>query len=221
MTRTHALPLAERIAVLLPRITYQPVRNATTLDLVAALRYQAYHAEGAVAPTPSGQLRDRFDDLPNGLTVAIWLDTHLVASVRLHVVSFLHGTQSPAIDAFPDALSAEVGQGRVIVDPNRLVINREASRRYPDLIYATFRVPFMAATHFAADIVTATVRAEHQAFYRRVLQFRTLTDIRPYPGLLKPLCLMAGNFPQQASAVLAGYPFLAARPGEAARLFEI
>ena len=220
MTRDSTLTLAERIDRLLPRITYAVVRDDATMILVGALRYRACLAEGAVLPMASGQVRDRFDDAPNGLIVAIWLDQQLVASVRLHVVSFLHGTQSPAIDAFPDALSDEIGQGRLILDLNRLVIDREASRLNPELIYATFRVPFMAAKHFAVDIVTATVRAEHQAFYRRVLRYRTLTDTRPYPGLLKPLYLMVANLPQQSTAVLRSYPFLAARPGEAASLFD-
>lgn len=143
-----------------------------------------------------------------------------MGSVRVHIVSYMHGTQSPAVEVFPELLTSAIGQGKVILDPNRLVIDPEASRLWPDLIYAALRVPFIAAGHFAADLVTATVRSDHQAFYRRKLGFRTVADTRPYPGLLKPLCLMTARFDVDGSAILDAFPFLDARLTEAAAMFD-
>ena len=41
----------------------------------------------------------------------------------------------------------------------------------------------------------AIVRAEHQAFYRRVFLHETIAEPRFFPGLLKPVGLMAADFP--------------------------
>jgi hypothetical protein len=221
MSNDIAAALPQRVAFLMQRLCYRPVRDAATFDLIGALRHRAYLAEGAIAPLGTGQLRDSFDHAPNSATIGIWLDDRLVASVRVVVVSYLHGTLSPAVEVFPELLTSAIAQGKVILDPNRLVIDPVASREWPDLIYAAFRVPFIAAGHFAADLVTATVRAEHQAFYRRRLGFRTVAGSRPYPGLLKPLCLMTARFDFGGQALLDLFPFLEARPTEAAAMFEI
>ena len=216
---TASLP--QRVAGLLQRLTYRRARDAATFDLIGALRHRAYLAEGAIAPHASGQLRDSFDDAPNSATIGIWLDDTLVASVRVLVVSYLHGTLSPAVEVFPELMTSAIGQGKVILDPNRLVIDPQAARLWPDLIYAALRVPFIAAGHFAADIVTATVRTEHLAFYRRKFGFHTVVGARPYPGLLKPLCLMIARSDISGPAILDTLPFFDARPFEAADMFDL
>ena len=44
----------------------------------------------------------------------------------------------------------------------------------------TLRLAYVACKHFRADIGTATVRKEHQAFYRRVFLHKTLCPPRRY-----------------------------------------
>ena len=60
----------------------------------------------------------------------------------------------------------------------------------------TLRLAYMACEYFNADYGLAIVRAEHQAFYRRVFLHETWREPRFFPGLLKPVGLMAAHFPR-------------------------
>lgn len=79
--------------------------------------------------------------------------------------------------------------------PTRFVIGRAASRRYPELCYVTTRLIWLAGERFQAKVLLASVRAEHQAFYRRVFGYRLLCEPRQYPPLVKPICLMGLDYP--------------------------
>jgi hypothetical protein len=65
----------------------------------------------------------------------------------------------------------------------------------------------------------ASVRAEHQAFYRRIF-LHTLAPPRDYPGLIKPISLMAIDFPDQRDRVFARFPHLRSSYFERRMLFE-
>ena len=75
---------------------------------------------------------------------------------------------SRATELFGDVLHPRLDQGEVFIDPLRLAADPEKARRFPELPYLTVRLGYMACEHFNADTGLALVRAEHQAFYRRV-----------------------------------------------------
>jgi hypothetical protein len=87
------------------------------------------------------------------------------------------------------------------------VADRALSRRYPELCYATTRLAWLASEHFHANLLLATVRAEHQAFYRRVFGHRLICDPRHYPSLAKPISLMAVDYAMARERVPQRYPF--------------
>src|SRR6266404_3444792 len=72
----------------------------------------------------------------------------------------------------------------------------------------TLRLAYVACGFFNADLGLATVRAEHQAFYRRVFMHKSLSPPSEYPGLVKPICLMAVDYPAMRDKVFARYPYL-------------
>jgi 2-oxoglutarate dehydrogenase complex dehydrogenase (E1) component-like enzyme len=75
-----------------------------------------------------------------------------------------------------------------------------------------------AAAHFGATLVTATVRAEHQAFDRRMLQVRHLAAPAADPTLLTPLTLMTAEFRDHVTAdVFHRTPFVRPDPARARR----
>ncbi len=78
----------------------------------------------------------------------------------------------------------------------------------------------MAGVHFNADFGLAIVRPEHQAFYRRVFLHETWCEPRLYPGLVKPVGLMASHLPTVRERVLARYPFLRSSAFERRMLFD-
>ena len=125
----------------------------------------------------------------------------------------------PALDVFSDLLSPEIAVGRTIVDPTRFVIDRTASRRYPELCYVTTRLAVLASEYFSTDLLLATVRAEHQAFYRRVFGHRLACEPRHYPLLSKPICLMALDYPLACERLLQRQPFFRSTVFERRTLF--
>ena len=84
----------------------------------------------------------------------------------------------------------------------------------------TLRLAYMACEYFNADLGLAIVRAEHQAFYRRVFLHETIAEPRLFPGLLKPVGLMAANFPALRDKVFERYPMMRSTAFERRMLFE-
>ena len=80
------------------------------------------------------------------------------------------------------------------------------SSGFPELPYLTLRLAYLACEYFNADLGLAIVRAEHQAFYRRVFLHETIAEPRMFPGLLKPVGLMAADFPAMKEKVFERYP---------------
>ena len=121
--------------------------------------------------------------------------------------------------SFPTCSGRNSTDGKVIVDPTRFVADPSRAN-HPELPYITLRLAFVACAYFNADLGLATVRAEHQAFYRRVFMHRSISEPRDYPGLKKPIVMMAVDFPAMRDKVFARYPFLRSTLFERRMLFE-
>lgn len=198
--------------------SYRLMQTDTEKEQIYHLRYRAYLHEGAITPRADQRLADRFDDLPNSWIFGIYHDGVLASSVRISVATAAM-PDTPAVDAFPDVLEPVLAAGKVIVDPNRFVADPLRERKLSELPYITLRLAYVACEHFAADVGTATVRLEHQAFYRRVFLHRELCQPRPYPTLTKPLSLMAVDFHQNREKVFGRYPIFRSTPAERRQLF--
>lgn len=195
----------DRVHELLRNVEYRRIRTAEDRKAVFRLRHECYLAEGAITCQPEALLFDEFD-FDGSLLFGVYEKDVLLSSIRIHRLE-KSSWHSPAAEAFPEIVQPLIAQGKTLLDPNRLVVDREASRRRPELIYATLRIPFLAARFFNVDLALATVRAEHAAFYRRVLCYQQVADPRPYPSLIKPLGLMCVDFLGERDNVLQRYPF--------------
>lgn len=210
--------LVERKIVLLDRVDYRQAVTEVEKEEIYNLRYRAYLHEGAIEPRGDRRLTDRFDDLPNSWLFGVYLDGELKSSLRVSVAT-PDNDQTPAVDAFRDLLEPELAKGKVIVDPNRFVADPESRVEYPELPYLTVRLGYMACGHFNADIGTATVRAEHRAFYRRLFLQEALCEPRPYPTLTKPLCLMAADYRAVRDRIFERFPVMRSTAAEREMLF--
>jgi N-acyl-L-homoserine lactone synthetase len=212
------LSLAERAQGLLQRTQYRRADTDEAREAIFRLRYEAYLREGAIKPSFARSFSDRYDDLDNAWNVGLYVDDQLCSAMRIHV-----GTQDVpemvATDVFGEYVRPTLETGKVIVDPTRFVVDPQMARVYPELPYLTVRVGHMAAEHFAADVVLATVRAEHQAFYKRVFGHVVICPPREYPTLIKPLSLMMLDYPSERDRILRRYPFFASTQAERAVLY--
>ena len=204
---------------LLDRIDYRLAETEADREAIYRLRYRAYFREGAIEARADRRLTDKFDDLPNSWIFGVYFDGQLASSIRISVAT-QDNPRTPAVDAFGDLLEPELARGKTIVDPNRFVADPLRDDKFPELPYLTVRLGYVACAYFNADIGTATVRREHQAFYRRVFLQHALCAPRPYPTLTKPLALMAADYRLVREKIFERYPCFRSSVFERRMLFE-
>lgn len=203
---------------LLDKVDYRLAETAAEKEAIFRLRYRAYLKEGTIEPNASGIITDRYDEMDNSWIVGVYLEGVLTSSLRITVAS-RDNPVCPSMDVFADLLQPELDRGRIIVDPTRFVGDPERAHRFPELPYMTLRLAYVACEHFQAHLGYASVRAEHQAFYRKAFM-QIVCPPRHYPGLTKPISLMVIDFPALHGKVFARYPFLRSSAFERRKIFE-
>ena len=211
--------LADRVERLLERVDYRRADTAEERAAIYKLRYQAYRREGAIEPNLSEQFSDPVDERDNVWLFGVYIDGQLASSIRMSVAT-PGATYIPALDVFSDVLLGDIMSGRRVIDPTRFVADRECSRLYRELPYVTIRLPWAAMEYFGAHDLLATVRAEHQAFYKRLLGHHAVCAPRAYPNLQKPISLMTLNYGEARERVHARHPFFRSTYFERRMLFE-
>jgi hypothetical protein len=217
-TKSRGRPF-ERGVELLEQVDYRLAETEAERHAIYRLRYDAYLNEGTIEPNLDHKISDRFDDLPNSWIFGVYCEGVLTSSVRISVATPEH-PDTPSMVVFPDLLKPELARGKIMVDPTRFVADPSRAKRFPELPYMTLRLAFVACSYFNAELGLASVRAEHRAFYRRVFLHEALCEARQYPGLIKPICLMAVDYPKMRNQVFARYPYLRSSYFERRKLFE-
>lgn len=210
--------LRERVARLLPRVTYRRALTREYRQEIFRLRHDAYLREGAITAQPGGIFTDEVDETENTHLFGLHIDGKLMSSIRISVTS-LRSADIPTAHVFPDVLEPEIDAGKIIVDPTRFVVHHASSRLFPELPYLTLRVGWIAMEYFDADILLAAVRSEHVAFYRKFWNTTCVAPPRDYPMLSKPISLTMVDYADARDAVHSRYPFLASTSAERDRVF--
>jgi hypothetical protein len=200
-------------------VDYRLVETKMDKEEIYRLRYRAYLREGAVKESAEQRVTDQYDDLPNSWTFGVYFNGDLYSSVRISVLT-PEWRQSCSAEAFGEILHPLLDRGQIIIDPARFVADPGRVKRLPELPYLTLRLAYMACEYFKANLGLAIVRAEHQAFYRRVFLHETIAEPRIFPGLLKPVGLMAADFPAMKEKVFERYPIMRSTAFERRMLFE-
>jgi N-acyl amino acid synthase FeeM len=209
----------ERSTDPLEYIDYRRADTPEDKDRIYRLRYRAYLREGAILPSESERVTDRYDDLPNNFTFGIYIHGELYSSIRISVLTS-EWRGSPSSEMFSDLLHPELERGKVIIDPTRFVADPEKAGKFPELPYVTVRLGYLACAHFNADIGLANVRPEHRAFYRKVFLQEPWGEPRLYPGLIKPVGLVAAKYPEIRERVFQRFPYMRSSAFERRVLFE-
>ena len=189
-------------------------------DEIYRLRYRAYLREGAILPVGrSERVTDRFDELAQFLDLRrLFRRRPCQFHSRQRGIARISGHRHRS-RCFPTCCEPELAQGKVMVDPTRFVADPDRAKRFPELPYVTLRLAYVASGYFNADVGLATVRAEHQAFYRRFSCISRMCAPRLFPGLLKPICLMAVDYPACATRFLSAIPICVSSAFERRMLF--
>jgi hypothetical protein len=201
------------------RVDYRLMETPEEKDCIYLMRYNAYLHGGVTAPSASQRVSDRYDDAPNAWVFGIYVDGELCSSLRLNVLTSECRISGTA-DLFADVLHPRLDQGEVFIDPLRFAANPEKARLFPELPYLTLRLAYMACEHFNADTGLALVRAEHQAFYRRVFMHEVIAEPRSFPGFLPKVALLASDFRSRREQVLSRFPIMRSSAFERRMLFQ-
>ena len=188
-------------------------------DAIYLLRYKAYLHSGVTAPCETQRVSDHYDDAPNAYITAVYVDGELCSSIRVNVVT-PECRISGSADLFGDILHPRLDRGEVFIDPLRLAALPEKARQFPELAYLTVRAGYMACEYFNADTGLALVRAEHQAFYRRVFLSEVIAEPRSFPGFLPKVALTASNFRAVREKVMTRFPIMRSSAFERQMLFQ-
>ena len=168
-----------RAFALLDRVDYRLAESDEEREAIYRLRYRAYLKEGTIEPNRDEMVKDRFDDLGNSWVFGVHLDGVLSSSLRITVAS-PEQPVSPSMDVFGDLCGPNSTAARW--SSIRPASSPIPSLRFPELPYMTLRLAYVACAHFNADLGLATVRAEHQAFYRKVFLHQPVCAPRPIRG---------------------------------------
>jgi hypothetical protein len=203
----------------LEHVDYRLAETPEDKDRIYRLRYRAYLREGAILPSESERITDRYDDLPNNWTFGIYVHGELYSSIRISVLTS-EWRGSPSSEMFADILHPQLDKGLTIIDPTRFVADPDKAKTFPELPYVTVRLGWIACGHFNADIGLANVRPEHRAFYRKVFLQEPLGEPRLFPGLIKPVGLMAARYPLIRERVFQRFPYMRSSAFERRMLFR-
>lgn len=209
---------SERLVDFASDVQYRRVMTDEDREAVFRLRYEAYVREGTIPISFSKRLTDAYDEMPNVWIFGAFIDGRLASSIRVHVAS-PDQPNSPSMAVFPDVLVPEIEKGHTIVDPTRFVVDPALVGRYQELPYITVRLGFLASEYFDAELGLASVRVEHQAFYKRLFLMNPLCEPRTFPNLTKLFSLMGINYPSVKERIIQRYPFMKSSMAEMQSLF--
>jgi hypothetical protein len=208
----------ERSSDPLEFVDYRLAETPEEKDEIYRLRYRAYLREGAILPSESQRVTDRYDGEPNNFIFGVYYRDELYCSIRISVLCG-NWRGSPSSEMFADLLHPELDRGKTIIDPTRFVADPDKARVFPELPYVTVRLGYVACGHFNADIGLANVRPEHRAFYRKVFLQKPLGEPKLFPGLIKPVGLVAANYHEIRDQVFQRFPFMRSSAFERRMLF--
>jgi hypothetical protein len=208
-----------RGAGLFDRVDYRLMETPEDRDSIYRMRYRSYLHGAFISPSESQRVTDSYDDAPNTWIFGIYVDGELCSSLRVHVLTS-EWRMSYATELFRDILEPRLDRGEVLIDPARFVADPEKGQRFQELPYLTLRLAYLACDHFNADTGLALVRADHQAFYRRVFMHEAIAAPRQFPNLTAKVALMASDFRTLREKVLTRFPIMRSSAFERRMLFD-
>ena len=197
---------------LISRVTCRRAIREDERAAIFKLRYACYKREGALPEGAPQLFTDSYDTTPNSAIFGYYIDGALVASIRVHVGA-IPLQQIPAMTAFADIMGPLLARGIKVTDPTRFVIDADASHEFPRLSSVVLRACTMVQMR-VQGIFLATVRTEHQAFYRRLMNAKLVCPARKYPSLAKPISLMFTDHQSMVGPCMRRFPYFASTPEE-------
>jgi hypothetical protein len=200
------------------RVTGRLARSYPERDAIFKLRYQSYLHAALIPQNAFGRYIEPSDHADNSYLMGLYVDRRLIGCLRLQVGRATSSGVS-ALEPFPHVLRPLLRGGKTLVHMSCIASHTELARSYVWLPYVILRAWIVAAEHFQADYIAATVAPQHRLFYRRVLGCDVHAGNRPHPHHLAPMGLVTLDFAASAGRIYENLPFLRSTRSERQRLF--
>ena len=144
----------------------------------------------------------------------------LYSSIRISVLTS-EWRESCSAEVFGEILHPRLDRGEVIIDPARFVADPDKARHFPELPYVTLRLAYHGVRLFQRRSRACDRPCRAPGVLSPRLPARDRSPSRAcFPGLLKPVGLMAANFPAMREKVFERYPMMRSTAFERRMLFE-
>lgn len=209
---------AANVSSLLERTEYRRCDKGEDLEDIYRLRYKSYRLSDMVAENADHTIHDDLDDAENCSKFGIYIDGHLVSTLRIHHAC-RETPMSPSTTVYGDILRPKLANGVSFVDPSRFAADPDWSRVYPQIPYLTLRLAGMACFYFKAPFCLSTIRPEHAGFYRRIYKSEQIGELREYPGLNYKVVLLRADVNAIRERSFQRFPFFMSTPMEQRMMF--
>lgn len=188
------------------------------MEDVGRIRAKAFCGANLL-PEATSVIIDEVDFDPQAYVFGVFYDEELISTIRIHHVTPDHRVSSSG-KVFSTAMNQYLDAGMSLIDPARLASDADAFRELPGMHLLTMRLAVVATEFFGADRLVTTVRPQHSAFYRRMIESRTVVPAMTFDGVFTvPVSLMASDFPDAKERIYRRFPFFRAQPYEMRMLF--
>lgn len=213
LTADNASAFTRSISTLLSVAEYRRCESGEDLEAIYRLRYKAYRLYGFVPETASRMTSDELDDAPNCYRFGVFIDNHLVSTLRLHHLT-LADPDAPVMTVFDDVLHPRLMRGETIVNPSQLAADPDWTSVHRGLPYLTLRLAVIANVYFGSTSCACMIREEHTSFYRRIFGSEQIGQARTYAPISVPLMLYDSDCATNLQATIRRFPFFASTPLE-------
>lgn len=213
-----AASFTPRVFELLDKIEYRRIQSTEDMEDVGRIRARAYKAAN-ILPVTSSVIIDELDFDPRAYVFGIYYEEQLISTVRIHHVTPEHRV-SPSAKVFPGVVAEFLDAGMSLIDPTRLAADMDAIHDLPGVHFLTMRIVTMASEYFDVDRCLSLVKPQHAAFYKRMVEFRTVVPPTSETGAYTiPLTLLASDLRSARNRIYRRFPFLQAHAYEMRMLF--
>ncbi|MFC6488355.1 N-acyl amino acid synthase FeeM domain-containing protein [Nitratireductor sp. GCM10026969] len=216
---TRSSVFLRNVMDLLERTEYRRCETGEDLEAIFRLRYRSYRLHGFVAESAQGLTRDEMDDAPNAYNFGVFIDSQLVATVRLHQID-RDSPFGPVMKAFGDVMKPRIMRGATCINASMFAADPDLTSEFRALPYVAMRLVVVAYAHYNSTYCAGLIRQEHTAFYRRVFGAHQSGPPRAYPPISIPLMLYEAECAKQFGRTVARFPFFRSTKSEQRLLFD-
>lgn len=164
-----------------------------TLEIAYRMRYKAYRVVDGIEPNEDEMAIDPYDYQSNARTHLLWYEGKPVASIRSLIWSDRYNWQgTTSMDVFRADVKKQLGLDKRLLESTRFVLDPDfKGRKTLTAQYLLFRVQTISCLYDQCQYVITSVRPKHIGFYKRLMDFKPISDPVQIEGFTFEALLMA------------------------------